>query len=277
MTGPRVVVVLGGGGAKCAAHLGAARALSEAGIVPIRWIGTSLGSVLAAALAAGEAPDEILGRFLSVRRSDVLVPMRFAVVRALFCRALLQPAPLQRTVERLLSVRRFSELHASCTVTAVNATTGAETWFGADGMDVPLLDALAASCALPPYFPPHAIAGQEYYDGGLRAVVPLSVAARVPCDRVIAIDVGPGFDEIGMPVELPPPLIRSVDTAQGWLMAGTTALLRHQWESNRDLPPLTWIRPISDRGATFAMERAASYADAGYQATRTALSAGAID
>ena len=44
MSARRVVMVLGGGGAKTAAHLGAARALGEAGIVPIRWIGTSMGA-----------------------------------------------------------------------------------------------------------------------------------------------------------------------------------------------------------------------------------------
>lgn len=273
MIGERVVVVLGGGGAKGAAHLGAARAIAEAGIVPVRWIGTSLGSVLAAALAAGELPDEILGRFLSVRRADVLVPARFAAVRGIWNRALLQPEALHRTIERLLTVRRFADLKVDCTITAVDIADGCEVLFGVDGMDVPILDAVAASCALPPYFPPFTINGRQYYDGGLRAVVPLTVAAQVACDRVIAIDVGPGFDETGPAVQVPPPLVQAADTAQGWLMAGTTQLLREQWELRPGLPPLTWIRPVSDRGATFAMERASSYADAGYTAMRVALAA----
>ncbi len=271
MIGERVVVVLGGGGAKGAAHLGAARALAEAGVVPVRWIGTSLGSVLAAALAAGEAPDDILARLLSVRRSDVLVPARFAAVRGIWNRALLQPEALHRTVERLLSARRFADLTVPCTITAVDIANGSEVLFGADGVDVPILDAVAASCALPPYFPPYTIDGRQYYDGGLRAVVPLTVAARVACDRVIAIDVGPGFDETGPAVQVPPPLVQSADTAQGWLMAGTTQLLREQWALRPELPPLTWLRPVRDRGATFAMERASTYAEAGYTAMRAAL------
>lgn len=271
MTEERVVVVLGGGGAKCAAHLGAARALAEAGIKPIRWIGTSLGSVLAAALAAGESPDEILARFLSVRREDVLVPVRFAALRGLWNRGLLQSSALHRTVANLLSARSFDALQTPCSVTAVDADTGEEVVFGAGGRDAPLLDALAASYALPPYFPPYDLGGRRYYDGGLRSVVPLTVASAVPCDRVIAIDVGPGFDETGPAVQLPPPLIQATDTAQGWLMAGTTELLRERWQLRGDLPPLTWVRPVTDRGATFAMEHAASWAKQGYTAMRGAL------
>ncbi|MEO5824891.1 MAG: patatin-like phospholipase family protein [Gemmatimonadales bacterium] len=271
MTGERVVVVLGGGGAKCAAHLGAARALAEAGIKPIQWIGTSLGSVLAAALAAGESPDEILARFLSVRRNDVLVPVRFAAVRGLWNRGLLQSSALHRTVANLLSARSFASLQTPCSVTAVDADSGAEVVFGAGGRDAPLLDALAASYALPPYFPPYPLAGRRYYDGGLRGVVPLTVAAKVPCDRVIAVDVGPGFDETGAAVQLPPPLIQATDAAQGWLMAGTTELLRERWQLVGNLPPLTWVRPVSDRGATFAMERASAWAEQGYAAMEQAL------
>lgn len=271
MTGERVVVVLGGGGAKCAAHLGAARALAEAGIKPVRWIGTSLGSVLAAALAAGENPDEILARFLSVRREDVLVPVRFAALRGLWNRGLLQPSALHRTVANLLSARSFDALQTPCSITAVDADTGEEVVFGEGGVDAPLLDALAASYALPPYFPPFLLGGRRFYDGGLRGVVPLTVAATVPCDRVIAIDVGPGFDESGPAVQLPPPLIQATDAAQGWLMAGTTELLRERWRLRANLPPLMWVRPVCDRGATFAMERAATWAEQGYTEMRKAI------
>ena len=63
------------------------------------------------------------------------------------------------------------------------------------GDDLPLHDALYASCALPLYFPPLALDGRRLVDGGLRAVLGLETAARIPADLVIAIHVGPGFDE----------------------------------------------------------------------------------
>ena len=72
MTAPRVAVVLGGGGAKAAAHLGAAVALADAGIVPTHWIGTSMGSVVAVAMAGGADPAALLAAFGKVRRQRIV-------------------------------------------------------------------------------------------------------------------------------------------------------------------------------------------------------------
>jgi CRP-like cAMP-binding protein len=56
--GAGVGLVLGGGGARGCAHLGVLRALGEAG-VPIDWVGgTSIGAILAGAVALGLSPDE---------------------------------------------------------------------------------------------------------------------------------------------------------------------------------------------------------------------------
>jgi len=271
MTSPRVAVVLGGGGAKTAAHLGAARALAEAGIAPVRWIGTSMGAVMAVALASGDTPDAILDRMVRLRRPDVLVPDRIGLLRGIWSRHVLKAGPLRATIASVVAARRFADLRAPCTVTAVDVVTGDETAFGTDGADAPLLDVLAASCALPPYFPPVTINGRRYFDGGTRGQVPLRQAERIDCDVVVAIHTGPGFDETGTPVEVPPPLIALTDTAIGWLMADSAALMRERWTARPGAPPLVWIRPVHDRGATFALDRAARYAEAGYRAMQQAL------
>ena len=78
-------MVLSGGGAKAAAHIGAARALRDAGIVPVHWVATSMGSPVAAMLASGEDPDRVLERFLAVKRSDVLVTRRLVAFRGRVC------------------------------------------------------------------------------------------------------------------------------------------------------------------------------------------------
>lgn len=271
MNGERVVLVLSGGGAKAAAHLGAARALDEAGIAPTHLIGTSMGAVIAAALATGEAPDVILGRFTGVTEHDVLRPERLQLFKGIWARALLKSTPLRETITRMIPARQFSELVIPCTITATEVTTGREVAFGTGGEDAPLHDVLLASCSLPPYFAPARVNGREFYDGGLRAVVPLRQAEAIDCDLVIAIDVGPGFDEQGTPVQVPPPLVAAADTAIGWLMAGTTELMRERWELHPGLPPLIWLRPTSDRAATFAMERIPEYAEAGYRSMQQAM------
>lgn len=259
-------MVLGGGGAKTAAHLGAARALRDAGIVPIRWIGTSMGAVMAAALASGEPVEAILERVVAIRRNDVLHTEWSAVLRGIWAPAIMKPAPVRRLIEQLVRARTFAELATPCTVTAVEVTTGREIAFGADGEDAPLVDALAAACALPPYFPPAPVNGRTFYDGGLRSPVPIGRAAGIDCTFVVAIHTAPGFDETGETVEVPPPLVAAADTAIGWLMAGTVELQRERWDLAPGRPPLIWLRPTSDRGAMFAADRTAHYADAGYRA-----------
>lgn len=271
MNGTRVVVVLGGGGAKAAAHLGAARAWHEAGIRPIHYIGTSMGAVTAAALATGEEPAAILERFAAIEQRDVLVPERLEMLKGIWGRALLKAAPLRRSIERFLPGRTFRDLPTPCTVTAVEAETGREVAFGTGGEDAPLHEALLAACALPPYFPPIPVNGRGFYDGGLRAVVPLRQAERIACDLVIAVHVGPGFDEQGEPVKTPPPFVQATDRALGWLMAEQVELQRERWDAQPGRAPLLWLRPTAERGATFAMERIPAYAQAGYDAMRRAL------
>jgi predicted acylesterase/phospholipase RssA len=267
----RVAMVLSGGGAKAAAHIGAARALREAGIVPVHWVATSMGAPVAAALAAGDDPDHVLKLFLSVKRGDVLTPQRLVMLRGLWARSVFKPEPLRATIVRLVQAASFGELKTPLTVTAVEVKTGVEVAFGAGGESAPLLDALCAACALPPYFPPALVNGRAFYDGGLRATVPLRQAESIDCDAVVAIHVAPGFDELGEPVQVPPPLIAATDTAVGWLMAGTTELMREQWTARPGAKPLIWLRPVSDRGATFALERAAAYAESGYAQMKAAL------
>ncbi len=271
MSRARVAVVLSGGGAKGAAHLGAARALAEARVEVVHWIGTSMGAVTAAALAGGETPAVLLERFGAIRRRDVLQRAPFALLRGVWAPAMLDPEPFRAAITRFLPGDRFADLAAPCTVTAVERLTGQVASFGTRGEDAPLLDALMAACALPPYFPPASVNGRELYDGGLRGPVPLGVAEGLDCDFVVVVDVGPGFDETGTPVHLPPPLLAAADTAIGWLMAGTTALMRERWDRNPANPPLLWVRPTSDRGATFAIERVPEYARAGHHAMQAAL------
>ncbi|MGH7523816.1 MAG: patatin-like phospholipase family protein [Gemmatimonadales bacterium] len=271
MSSPKVVMVLGGGGAKTAAHLGAARALRQAGIVPIHWIGTSMGAVMAAALAGGSDPEAILEQVVAIRRNDVLRTDWTALVRGIWARALFRTSPIRKLIERLVPARDFASLATPCTVTAVEVDTGREIAFGAGGEAAPIVDALMAACALPPYFPPMQVNGRAFYDGGLRAAVPIERAAGIDCTFVVAIHTAPGFDEKGPAVEVPPPLVAASDTALGWSIAGSVELQHDAWNRIPGRPPLIWLRPVTDRGAMFAADRTARYAEAGFRAMRQAL------
>src|SRR5256886_3169518 len=191
----RVVAVFGGGGAKSLAHAGAWRALLEADLRPSHIVGTSMGAVLGAAFAAGSSYDRLVGIALSLHRNDFAALDAWALAKGVFARSTLKPEPLKRTIARLVPATRFAELQIPFTVTTTDLDSGELVLFGALGRDGPLVDVLYASCALPLYFPPQTIGGRRLGEGGLRAVLGLDAARRVPADLVVAVDVGPGFDE----------------------------------------------------------------------------------
>lgn len=268
----QVTAVLSGGGAKAAAHLGALEILAQNGIVPTRFVGTSMGAVIAAGLAAGLSVAEVQGRLRRIRKDDVAKFDRTALVMGVFSQSLLNGPRLRETLGTLLPVPSFADLKLPLSVTAADLDTGELVVFGSGGVvDVPLADALYASCALPVLYPPAELLGRRLADGGLRAVVALEVAARFPADTVVAIDVGPGFDAAPSRNRPPPALIRAHNDSQFVLMATNTALQVALWRATPGRPPLIYIRPEIHRGETFAIGQADAYVEAGRDATKRVL------
>ena len=277
MTVRTAAVVLSGGGAKTAAHLGACRALREAGFEPSWYLGTSMGAVVAAGLAAGIGNDELLERMAEVGRRGV-VRDPFAPIAGLYLRSLLKPGPLRAAIEAIVPARRFADLTSPLTVTAVDLDTGELLLFGAGASNAPLVDVLCASCALPLYYPPVILNGRRLGDGGLRAVLPLEPAADLDVDLVLAVDVGPGFD-LQPPVapQRIPPLIRAHDDATGILMAANSESQLALWRRESGRPPLVYVRPRVERHATFRVDRVREYANEGRRAAREALEHWGVD
>jgi NTE family protein len=246
----------------------------EAGLVPLRYVTTSMGAVVGAALAGGADPEALLGRLAEAgRRGIARNPL--ALPGGLFARSLLRPAPFRLAVEQLVAARRFAELSVPITVSVVDLDTGELLLFGEGGEDAPLVDVLCASCALPLYFPAVELAGRRCGDGGLRGPLPLEVAARLAREAVVAVDVGPGLDQVARRTAFGalPPLVRAHDDAVGALMAGTTATQLALWRADPARPPLVYVRPRVEPNATFRVDRIRRYADDGYRATRDALAA----
>jgi predicted acylesterase/phospholipase RssA len=272
VTGQPVALVLSGGGAKTAAHVGAARALAVAGMAPVRYVATSMGAVVAAALAGGTDHAALLDRLAEAgERGVVRDPV--APVAGIFSRGLLRPAPFRRAVEALVPVRRFGDLPVPLTVCVVDLDSGELLLYGAGGADAPLVDVLCASCALPVYFAPQTLDGRRCGDGGLRGVLPLEAASRLCREPVVAVDVGPGFDMAAPgPAAAPaPPLVRAHDDALSTLMAANTAAQLALWRADAGRPPLLYVRPRVERNATFRVDRIRQYADDGYRAARAVL------
>jgi len=263
------ILVLSGGGAKAAAHCGAVRALRERGIEPSRYVATSLGAVVAAALAAGAEPDTVVRALMNEAPAGIR-PHPLAAVAGIHLEGLVRAAPFREAIARIIGARRFTDLKVPLTVTAVDVDKLELVVFGHGGIDAPLLDVLAATCALPPYFPAVLVGGRLLRDGGLMGHLPLSVVGETGGQPVIAVDVGPGFDN-GREPKPPggPPLVRAVDESIGILMAQLAEEQLARWRQERG--PILHVRPRVERNATFSAGRARVYADEGYLATREAL------
>ena len=70
----KVGLALGGGGARCFAHLGVLRALHQHDITPVAIAASSTGAVLSALYAAGHSLDEIIGLGERTRAYQVVKP-----------------------------------------------------------------------------------------------------------------------------------------------------------------------------------------------------------
>jgi len=267
----RVVGVFGGGGAKSLACAGAWKALAEASLTPSHLVGTSMGAVIAAAFASGASYDDVVIAARSLSRRDVAPLDPIALLKGAFAGSILKAQGPRRAIERLVPATRFEQLESPLTITATDLDSGELLLFGTGGRsDLPLHDALYASCALPLYFPPLSLDGRRLGDGGLRAVLGLEPASRIPADLVVAIHVGPGFDEPAPTSRAPvPALVRAHGEAIRVMMAAQVERQIADWP--KGAPRLVLVRPIAEREATFAIASGDRYLQAGYAATKRAL------
>jgi NTE family protein len=199
--------VLGGGGVTGVAwETGLLLGLFEAGLDLAQadlFVGTSARAVVAAQLARGrplaelfDAQPALPSGEIAARMSSAAL-MRFVLAmawpgnrqraRARLGRAALQTKTVPEAERRAVIARRVSTdlwPQRRLLITAVNAETGANVVFDRDS-NVPLIDAVAASCAVPLVWPPMTISGQRYVDGGVRSVANADLAKG--CVRVVVI------------------------------------------------------------------------------------------
>jgi NTE family protein len=241
--------------------------------VPGHFLGTSMGGVFGALFASGLSARAAQDRVGTIGERAFVQTEPLAFLKGLWARSLLKPLPFRRALERMLGTRRFEDLPLPLTITATALDTGELVLFGDGGRLVPLIDALTATCALPLFYPPVFIGGRPYADGGLRAVLPLEAAALVPARLIVAVDVGPGFDELAASGAQNgvPPLVATHNEALGILMAEQTRLALAQYRLSPGRPPLLYVRPRVERGATFRVDQVQRYVEEGYVATRAAL------
>ncbi len=200
-TQTRALVLGGGGVAGVAWELGILTGLHDAG-VEVRGadliIGTSAGSVVGAQISSGTELESLFASQLtpieqSKERAVAFDPTQMmevfskaiaeagSDVKAIRARigAYALSAPTIPEAERRAIIESRLPVHTwpqqRLLIVAVDTATGEEYVIGRES-GVSLLDAVAASCAVPGIWPPVTIAGRRYMDGGMRSATNADLA-----------------------------------------------------------------------------------------------------
>jgi len=205
---PKVALVLGGGGAKGAAEIGALRIIEKAGVDVDIVVGTSIGAVIGSLYAAGYSVDEMEEFFLSMTWNQILVGEKNSDIGAAFLStiaSLMSSSNSEDTeggindeglsIEELLDsllrcrgVRSFNDTKIPFKCVAAEEESSQMVVLS-DGR---LSKSVRASMAIPGMFSPVEIDGMQLVDGGMANNLPIDVARDMGADIVIAIDLQQG-------------------------------------------------------------------------------------
>jgi NTE family protein len=184
--------VLGGGGILGSAEVGMLRALLERDIIPDLIVGSSVGALNGAFIAADPSTASVarmveLWTGLSTR--GVFGGSVFGQLSTLARHGThLHPNDgLRRLLdEGLGGGAQFADLSVQFECVAASIERATAHWFSSGSVT----DAVLASCAVPGLLPPVQIAGEHFLDGGLVRSVPIGRAAELGATRIFVLHVG---------------------------------------------------------------------------------------
>ncbi|MFI6761543.1 patatin-like phospholipase family protein [Micromonospora sp. NPDC050417] len=186
-----VAFVLGGGGVLGAVEVGMLRALFRASIRPELVIGTSIGAVNGA-LVAADPTEAVTNRLVrlwaSPEASEVYGDSVARQLRRFAARTHLHsPRPLRRLLESELGEgTTFADLKVPFRCCAASIERAAEHWFSSG----PVVDAVLASASVPGLLPPSEIDGEHFVDGGIVNSIPIGEAVECGAKQIFVLQVG---------------------------------------------------------------------------------------
>ncbi|ACU73017.1 Patatin [Catenulispora acidiphila DSM 44928] len=186
-----VAFVLGGGGPLGAYEVGMLKALLEREIRPDMVLGSSVGALNGAMIAADPRPDAVTRLehlWVSLRERGVFADNLFAQMgTALRSRThLFSNAALRGLMEREFGDTQIEDLEVPFSCVAASIERAAEHWFS----DGPLIEAVLASSAVPGLLPPVPVGEEHFLDGGLVDSVPVDRALASGAGTVYVLHVG---------------------------------------------------------------------------------------
>ncbi|MFJ6023608.1 patatin-like phospholipase family protein [Brevundimonas sp. NPDC092305] len=271
VTGSAVGVVMSGGGARAYAHIGALRALREAG-VPIDFVGgASMGAVIAAGPALGWSQEELEARIRkSFVDSDPLSDITFPLL------AMTRARKVGRLLEEAYGDIDLADLERPFFAVSTNLTTG-KIEVHRRGL---MRRAMRASIAIPGVMPPVVIDGQVLVDGAVLKNFPAEVMRQMNAGPIVGIDMSEARGVDPEMIEHPPGLWRLLATG-AWrrgppivsvLMRAATLTTDADLETSRAATDLL-VQPTPDGVDIRDWKAFTPAVEAGYRAMKEALAA----
>lgn len=209
---PKIGLVLSGGGARGAAHIGVLKVLQEIHVPVDLIVGTSMGSIVGASYATGLSLPEMEEAISRIRtatlftdkppradasmrqKSDDFVPylipdLGISETGVVLPKGVVTGITLEGELRRLVQVptaRSFDELPIPFRAVATDIGTG-EMVVLKEGS---VVAAIRASMSVPGAVAPVTIGNRQLVDGGLVRNLPVDVARAMGADIVIAVNLG---------------------------------------------------------------------------------------
>jgi len=177
-----VGIVLGGGGALGFAHIGALKALEEAGIKSDHVSGASMGAIIGALYAYGYSPDEIIRLVEKEEAYKISKIMNFRVFNSA---GVSNHKKLSHILDNILPVDDFDSLRCffALSMTDIVNLQPEYAWSGGN-----LREKVMASAAIPAVYEPIRLNNIVYVDGGVTDNLPIEPLLG-KCATIIMIDV----------------------------------------------------------------------------------------
>lgn len=208
---PKIALVLSGGGAKGAAHIGVLKVLEKYQVPIDIIVGTSVGSIVGGMYSVGYSPDEIEKTVLNLKFNSLLTnskdrnlknieekiendkyPFTMSIDKNLklsFPMGILNGENIYLQLKDIFSraenIKNFNELPIEYRAITTDLQTGKEVILS----DGDLAIATFKSMAIPSFLEPVKDENKFYVDGGVVNNFPIDVAISLGADIIIAVDI----------------------------------------------------------------------------------------
>lgn len=176
---PKIILALGGGGARGFAHIGVLQVLQEANIQISGIVGTSMGALIGSTFCAG-TDLYYLAKVIECIGWENLIDLSLPQL------GLIDGVKIKTLIDLLTKRKNFSDLKPNFWAVATDLHSGDEVVF----KEGPLAPAIRASISIPGVFNPVELNGRILVDGAVVAGVPVSIAKLMEGDLTLAVNVG---------------------------------------------------------------------------------------